>query len=200
MNGCRASLGIPCLRRISNEFTRRVSVSYVMPVAAGPPETRLIAHGWDLLAAQPSDVARHLDQWTRLPIDGVALVVRSQHPDGTELSSLTLLRDPVWRIDWFTNELPALRACASRTLRHNFFIAFWSPKQRLSWTDDSAWTRVASNHAVLARLARQGHAIGVMVDPEITTRADSFNGCGVIRLGLNSRHWRAGADARLCLR
>lgn len=136
------------------------------PSAFSGADRYFIAHGWDLLAVRPADVARHLDQWAKIPLDGVCLVVRAPHPDGTELNSLTILTDPPWAPEWFTNELIALRSCAMGTLRKNFLIAYWSPQRRLDWTDDEAWARVATNHAVLAWLAREGRAAGIMIDPE----------------------------------
>lgn len=50
-------------------------------------------------------------------------------------------------------------------------IAYWSAPTRLAWTDDAAWARVAHNHAVLARIAREGAAAGLMIDPEDYTSA-----------------------------
>ncbi len=129
-------------------------------------ERKLIAHGWDLLAVRPADVAAHLDEWAALPVAGVSLRVRARTPEGTPLDSTTIFTDPPWHLEWMTNEIAAVRACAARTLRSNLLVAYWSGARRLPWTDDAAWARVAHNHAVLARIAREGAAIGLMVDPE----------------------------------
>ncbi|MCX7817638.1 MAG: hypothetical protein N2652_00225 [Kiritimatiellae bacterium] len=129
-------------------------------------ERKLIAHGWDLLAVHPTDVAAHLDLWTNLPVDGVSLHVRGPKQNDAEPRGCSIFTDPPWQRSWFSNDVIALRACANGGLRHNFLTAYWSPARRIAWTDDDAWARIASNHAVLAWLAREGRAAGILVDPE----------------------------------
>ncbi|HHU14864.1 MAG TPA: hypothetical protein GXZ62_06700, partial [Lentisphaerae bacterium] len=36
-------------------------------------EKKMIGHSWDLLGVSPADVARNLDAWEQVPLDGISL-------------------------------------------------------------------------------------------------------------------------------
>lgn len=134
--------------------------------AAGAAEKRLIAHSWDLLAVRPADVARNVEAWSQIPLDGVSLAVTKDAPDGTPIGYGSVMNDPAWERAWFAEDVQTLRQCASRTLSHNFLTTFWAPRKRLAWDDDAAWDRFAHNIGVVAWLAKEGRAKGILVDPE----------------------------------
>ncbi len=134
--------------------------------SAGPVQKRLIAHSWDLLAARPADVARNVEAWADLPVDGVSLAVAVEPEKGRRVGYSTVMGDAPWERAWFAREAEVLRQCASRSLTHNFLTAFWAPRKRLAWGDDAAWEAFAHNMGVLAWLAKEGRARGVLVDPE----------------------------------
>lgn len=135
-------------------------------VSAGGAEKRLIAHSWDLLAARPADVARNVEAWESLPLDGVSLAVVVEPEKGRRVGYNTVMGDAPWERAWFAREAEVLRQCASRSLTHNFLTAFWAPRKRLAWSDDAAWGAFAHNMGALAWLAKEGRAKGVLVDPE----------------------------------
>ncbi|MDD8047741.1 MAG: hypothetical protein PHF14_14850 [Verrucomicrobiota bacterium] len=134
--------------------------------SAQATQKRLVAHSWDLLQVRPAEVARNVDAFAELPIDGVSLALRLEPEPGVRVGFDTIMTDPLWDRAWFTEEVEHLKRCASRSLQHNFLTSFWAPRRRLAWDDDAAWARFASNLGVLAELAHAGGAKGVLLDPE----------------------------------
>ncbi len=132
----------------------------------GVVQKRMIGHGWDLLSVRPVDVARNVDAWSQVPLDGVSLAVTKVTPDGAKIGYGSVMNDPAWDRAWFAEDVQTLRTCASRTLTHNFLTTFWAPRKRLAWSDDAAWARFAHNIGVVAWLAREGRAKGILIDPE----------------------------------
>ena len=129
-------------------------------------EKKMIGHSWDLLGVSPADVARNLDAWEQVPLDGISLALRKKLPDGTSISFGTIMTDPPWQREWFTEELASLRQCSSRNLKHNFITTFWAPRKRLAWSDDEAWERFARSIGVVAWLAKESGSKGILIDPE----------------------------------
>jgi hypothetical protein len=129
-------------------------------------EKRLIGHSWDLLAVRPADVARNLDAFEKLPLDGVSLAVMVEPEKGRRVGFNTVMNAAPWERGWFEKEAETLRQCASRNLTHNFLTTYWAPHKRLAWGDDKAWETVARNLGVMAWLAKEGHAKGILADPE----------------------------------
>jgi len=135
-------------------------------LAAGGVEKKMIGHSWDLLAVRPADVVRNLDAWEKLPLDGISLRVVKEVQAGLRVNGSTVMNDPPWDRQWFREEIALFRQCASRNLKHNFLTTFWAPQKRLAWNDDAAWARFAHNIGVVAWLAKEGQAKGVLIDPE----------------------------------
>ena len=129
-------------------------------------EKKLIGHSWDLLAVRPTDVARNLDAWERLPLDGISLALLAEPAKGHRVGYNTVMNDPPWDRAWFKDDVAILQQCASRNLKHNFLTSFWAPRKRLAWGDDAAWANFASNIGTLAWLAKAGQAKGILIDPE----------------------------------
>ena len=133
---------------------------------ASATEKKIIGHSWDLLGVRPADVARNLDQWEKLPLDGISLAVMKKNDAGEEIGFKSIMNDHRWKRDWFQSEIPVVKQCASRNLKHNFLTSYWAPRKRLAWTDDKEWDQFSHNLGVLAWLAREGKAKGILVDPE----------------------------------
>ena len=133
---------------------------------AGGTEKRLIAHSWDLLAVRPMDVARNVEALEGLPLDGVSLAIVVEPQKGRQAGYNTIMGDAQWERAWFAREAEIVKQCSSRSLKHNFLTSFWAPRKRLAWGDDAAWTAFAHNLGVLAWLAKEGGAKGILVDPE----------------------------------
>lgn len=135
-------------------------------VLASGAEKKMIGHSWDLLGVRPADVARNLDAWEKVPLDGISLAVNKKLPDGKSVGFGSIMNDPQWEKPWFSEEVKTLQQCASRNLKNNFLTTFWAPKKRLAWNDDAAWARFATNIGVVAWLAKEGQAKGILIDPE----------------------------------
>jgi hypothetical protein len=133
---------------------------------ASGAEKKMIGHSWDLLGVRPSDVARNLDAWENLPLDGISLALALEPEKGRKIGYSTIMNDPPWERAWFTNEAAVLRQCASRSLKHNFLTSYWAPRKRLAWGDEAAWAAFAKNIGTLAWLAKEGQARGILIDPE----------------------------------
>lgn len=140
-------------------------------------EKKMIAHSWDLLAVQPSEVAGNLSAWEALPLDGVSLCVAKKVSEGKSVSYANIMNDAEWDRAWFAEEAQTLRQCASRNLKHNFLTTFWAPQKRLAWNDDAAWARFARNIGVMAWLAKEGQAQGILIDPEDYPRTQQYSLC-----------------------
>ena len=143
-----------------------VAVCAGMLQASGVAEKKMIGHSWDLLYVRPADVARNLDAWEQVPLDGISLAVVKEPEPGRKASFGTLMNDAPWERAWFKEEAAVLRQCASRNLKHNFLTTFWAPGRRLAWSDDAAWAAFAHNLGVMAWLAKEGQAKGLLIDPE----------------------------------
>jgi hypothetical protein len=133
---------------------------------AGATEKRLIAHSWDLLAVRPADVARNVEALEGLPLDGVSLAIVVEPEKGRHVGYNTIMGDAQWERAWFAREAEIVKQCASRSLKHNFLTSLLAPRKRLAWGDDAAWSAFAHNLGVLAWVAKEGGAKGVLVDPE----------------------------------
>lgn len=136
-------------------------------VSLAHAEKFYLAHGWDLLNVTPAEILENADAFSATGISGVSLAIRAKDKAGQPYSFSNMFGDPLWPRSLFTNQIPILQAISRRPgLKHSFLSSFWASSKRLSWQDDTAWNRVASNLATLAWLARQGNLKGLLVDPE----------------------------------
>jgi len=143
-----------------------LTLAVVQSLGVSGREAKLIGHSWDLLAVRPADVARNLDAWAKVPLDGLSLAVVCEPSPGVKVGYATVMTDPAWEREGFKEEAALLRQCASGNLTHNFLTTFWAPRTRLAWNDDAAWARCAHNLGVAAGLAKAGRAQGLLLDPE----------------------------------
>lgn len=136
---------------------------------------KYVAHGWDLLGVCPEDVLVQAKAFERIGIDGVTLNVGGRLPDGREIASTQAMTGPAWTREAVAATVPVLRGITRHpALRESFALSLWQPAKRLAWTDDSAWTRFATNMSVLAWLVREGGLRGIFVDGEDYPLAHQF--------------------------
>ena len=141
--------------------------------AAGP-RVRVIAHGWDTMGATPRDILENADSFDELPIDGTIISMLGKTSDGKTFGCKTLPYDGKWEYDAFADHVPVLREIVKHLgLRHSLAQAWfnntWRSKDvahRHKWTDDTAWSTVANNMGVLARIVREGGLDGICIDNE----------------------------------
>ena len=146
-----------------------VGLSFFVFVAAAQtvPEKRLIAFGWEFGGTSLANLAAHADRFDSMPFDGIGFHLAARLSDGTRIKSRTIMHDPPWTRGAFARQIASYRALTSRkALRCSFVGSFRAPTNRIDWTDDAAWIRIATNVAVSAWVAKEGGFAGLSVDPE----------------------------------
>lgn len=151
--------------RVYKRVWLAAAISWLAFIASGV-DKKMIGHSWDLLNVRPADVVRNLDAWEQVPLDGISLSLSRNIPDVGSLGHGSVMQAPRWERQWFAEDIAVLRQCASRNLKHNFLTTFWAPRKRLAWDDDKGWEQFAHNLGVVAWLAKEGHAKGILIDPE----------------------------------
>lgn len=139
------------------------------------PRKKLVAHGWDLLAAQTEDVWRNRAKFAASGVDGILMPVDGRRPDGKTVFGRNVMLPPRWSDADFAvtrRQLKEMTCCEG--LRESYGLVFWTPRERLAWTDDAAWETFAANFAVFARTARAGGLKGVAIDHEDYSRTKQF--------------------------
>ena len=110
------------------------------------PYLKILALGWDLLAATPDVVLANAEKFDASGVDGVFVEVRfSQGEHG--FSSQTIANDAAWsRTELERQVLPSLREFPKHGgLKESLVGAWLMPQRRLAWRDDAAWARFAAN-------------------------------------------------------
>jgi len=157
-------------------FFLSVAVLSAVSLCAGSaPRKQLVGHGWDLLAVSPAEVVRHSDEFAKTGLDGISISLRKTLSDGQRLSFSSILTDPVWPREAFTNEIADMRKLKGKPgLSHCYLSAFWTPARRLAWNDDAAWARAIGNMRTLAQIAHEGQVEGLLIDPEDYSGSKQF--------------------------
>ena len=141
-----------------------VSSSSAAERADGP---KVLATGWDIGDATPSEYLAHADLFEKLPINGVTFNLKGTNAAGQRLWYRTIMTDPPWDEAAFAADVPVLRKLVEmRPFRASLMNAFRLTGERIAWTDDAAWARFASNMGVLAAVTRKAGVAGILVDPE----------------------------------
>ena len=131
------------------------------------PYLKILALGWDLLAATPDVVLANAEKFDASGVDGVFVEVRFSQ--GKErFSTQTIANDALWpRKELERQVLPSLREFPKHGgLKESLVGAWFMPQSRLDWNDDAAWARFAANVGELAWLANASGLKGVWFDTE----------------------------------
>ncbi len=123
---------------------------------------RLIEFGWD--EPDTAFLRKHRDQFERSPFDGCVFHIATTSAAG-KLENFTWL---CWGRRSFSEAelepaLADLKAISGTRFRHNFLRFNVTPAD-LDWFDDYA--AVAGNARLAARVARDGHCPGILLDTE----------------------------------
>ena len=129
------------------------------------PTKKIIVHSWDLRVSL-EDLARNLKSIEKLPIDGISIFFRVKRKANPKPYFGNIMLDSKWQKEWFAAELEGIKKISSGKLKHNFIFTKLSSRKRLSWNDDSAWEACAHNFGIMAWLARDAGAKGLIIDPE----------------------------------
>ena len=153
-----------------------VSCGAVMP-PDGPVQKKIVAFGWEFgQVSTISNLLLYADAFDATPLDGVGFLL-SEIPcsDGLLLSTRHIMNDRAWRYSEVSHLVPQLKKLtAHRSMKECFIGSLRSPTNRIDWTDDAAWARVANNLAVTARLAKEGGLRGLSIDHEDYHRQEQY--------------------------
>ena len=145
--------------------------------AEGAVEKKIVAFGWEFgQTPSISNLLLYADEFDKTPLDGIGFAL-SDVPcaDGYRISSRYIMHGRPWKYSEVSHLVPQLRKLtAHRSMRECFIGSLRSPTNRIDWTDDAAWTRIANNLAVTARLAKEGGLRGLAIDHEDYFRQEQY--------------------------
>lgn len=131
-------------------------------------QTKVVLHGWDLLAVTPEEVLAHAGEFDRTAADGVSLRIRKNAHDGQEINSCRVYSSTnVWNWADVADYVPVFREIVKhRSLACSMLNLWIVPNPRVDWCDDARWELIAHNSAIVARAAAEGGLKGVIIDEE----------------------------------
>ena len=172
MKMCMVGLALGC----AVVFSPFVSCGAVLP-PEGLVQKKIVAFGWEFgQVSTISNLLLYAAAFDATPLDGVGFML-SEIPcsDGLLLSTRHIMNDRAWRYDEVSHLVPQLKKLtAHRSMKECFIGSLRSPTNRIDWTDDAAWARIANNLAVTARLAKEGGLRGLSIDHEDYFRQEQY--------------------------
>lgn len=143
------------------------SVSTILTTSSFAKEKKYIAFGWEFRNITPAHILANADKFAGLPIDGVGIVLSANKPKYGKFSQISLTDDKPWIYEAFADQVPILREIVKKPgLKESFLAGYRAPIRRSAWTDDTAWAAIATNMAVVARIARESGIKGISIDHE----------------------------------
>ena len=152
-----------------------LSLAFSPRVAEGAK--KYVLFGWEFSQLKIRELQEKAPWFDTLAVDGVGFAPLSGDKDleGRPMWSRYLMHTGPWRHEDVAHLAPQLRKLtAHRSMKECFFKSFCAPTNRIDWTDDAQWSRIAQNMAVLARLARNGGIRGLGIDHEDYFRQEQF--------------------------
>ena len=147
--------------------TLLIGLMAALALCASAEARKFIASGWEFQYVDVDGLLARADEMDKAPIDGCMLYVQTEGRDGKRIASREIMQSPKW--DWADLEplVPKYRQLtAHKAFRHSFLDCFRAAKKRILWTDDAAWSRVAHNVRLIAKLAKAGGFTGLVMDTE----------------------------------
>ena len=134
----------------------------------GMGNKKIILTGWEFSYLTPADYLANADELDKTPADGVIIYIQKNPAVGRNSSFAEIMSEPLWTDECVSDLVEPFREMAKhQSMKHSFIKAFRAPKdRRLDWRDDKAWAVVASNMAVVARLAKKVGFPGIQMDIE----------------------------------
>jgi len=135
---------------------------------------KIIYHGWGIPDTQY--VRSHWREMEEAPFDGIGISVaidRDSWQSGYKANANQLgwqiMGSRRFRPEEFRETINDLKAARWQHFTENFLPVVLSSSMSatgLNWFDDERWSTISANFAVIARIAEQGGASGLMLDPE----------------------------------
>ncbi len=126
---------------------------------------KIIVHSFDLRVTT-DELVSHLDQLEKVPIDGISIFIDTGREEPCNPNFGSIMFEPKWEKEWFNQELDNLKKLSAGRLKHNFLFTKITSRRRLAWDDDESWNACAHNFGVMAWLAKEAGAKGLIVDVE----------------------------------
>lgn len=128
---------------------------------------KYVAAGWEFAETDVDGLLKRADAFDKTSLDGCVLYLSATGTDGQALTSRNILHQRAWTDADFAAVLPKYRELLShRAFRESFLNSYRAPTNRLDWSDDAAWARVANNMRVAAKFAKACGFVGLQLDFE----------------------------------
>ena len=128
---------------------------------------KYLAGGWEFAGSGVDALLEKADAFDRTALDGLILYVEAKGTDGQHLTSRNIIHQRAWTDADLAPDIPKYRQLlAHKAFRHSFLNSYRAPTNRVAWTDDATWARVANNMRVLAKFAKACGFEGLQMDPE----------------------------------
>ena len=156
-----------------------ISALLFAAVSAAPAERpKFVAFAWEFNNATPGRLLEVVDRFDRTPLDGVGIKLSADVVlDGvkTNFYYRRFMHEPAWPKEAFKDQVPLFRELTKhKSMKHCFVNSFAAPRQRILWTDDAEWARLAKSMRTVAWVAREGGLKGLTVDPEDYHKVHQF--------------------------
>ena len=139
----------------------------VVGLTAFARANKYVAAGWEFAETDIDGLLKRADAFDKTSLDGCILYLTATGTDGQALTSRNILHQRAWTDADFAAVLPKYRELLShRAFRESFLNSYRAPTNRLDWTDDAAWARVANNMRVAAKFAKACGFVGLQLDFE----------------------------------
>lgn len=149
-------------------------VTPALSLASGSRSKKVIYYGWGLPDTQY--VRDHWREMEEMPFDGLGIVVAADRElwqkgrKGTPNQlGWQVMGERRFRLEDFCEAIADLKSARWRSFTDNFLPVILSTSistSGLNWFDDERWQIIASNFAVVAKIAAEGGMKGLILDPE----------------------------------
>lgn len=138
-----------------------------LAASASATANKYVAGGWEFASAGVGTLLSRAAVLDKTPFDGFIVYFEAEGRDGLHLTSRNIIHQRAW--DY--GEVAPLEAkyqelTSHRSFSHSFMNSYRAPTNRVDWTDDATWARIANNMRVVARLAKRSGFVGLQMDPE----------------------------------
>ena len=141
----------------------------------GHVRKKIVALGWDVMWATPAQLLERSDEFANTGISGMIPTLSGELPDGTKISPRRLMHEPPWTEAAFAADEPIwTELLKKKGFTESFAGPLRMPTNRVAWTDDAWWGRVAGNMRVFGRVTRRFGFKGIEVDHEDYPRGKPF--------------------------
>ena len=139
----------------------------LLSAAATAGADKFIAAGWEFAGVGVDELLKRADEYDKTPLDGCIVYLEAKGVDGVHLTSRNIIHQRAWTDEDFAPLVPRYRELLKhRAFRHSFLNSYRAPTNRVAWTDDAMWAKIANQMRVEAKFAKACGFDGLQMDPE----------------------------------